>query len=633
MSSTRSRRTLISEVRRSPRIKSQDVQEKAISLGDSPPVRKKRIPTPPRVSKAKKLLDPSDINSAQGNTFLYKNLILRIIFVVGNINRSAQVTTEFSDDDLSACEEESPKTRTGGLFTNYLFQGLWTSFNNAEDKGCKQQTSSDSGRWSKRNLFAIFVLIPLIIVLLGLNAWSMSNGVTISLSPVLAWLQWPYKTVMAYLAASTKIQVDNQQSLDVDLLIEKILSHDKFNELVTATSHVDSSEKAMYFAKTRLETMENELKAANQALVHDMETKINKVKAQSKEWQQVDEQNMNDIKGEFEKLKAKLLDDENNREEMVALQNKIDDLLVKHDDLASKLANCQKDIPSQEELIVRLKEGLMTKSEFMTKLDESQENLRYGLENRVLEKVRNDQEIMETMRLVLDQRSNRGSGAISNDDVVSIVHEALTVYDADKTGLFDFALESAGGTIASIRCTETYDVTQVLDDHYTFTIGNSFFFCFQAVYHIMGVPIWWEKQNPRTILQPGSSPGQCWAFKGAQGSAVIKLSNPVMVNQVTLEHIPKTLSPDGSVASAPRNFEVLGLVDVDDPNPVLLGNFTYDTEKVKNPVQTFQVNKSVQAFSLVELKILSNYGHPQYTCLYRFRVHGSLEDTTHPKAV
>lgn len=597
MSSTRSRRTLISEVRRSPRIKSQDVQEKAISLGDSPPVRKKRIPTPPRVSKAKKLLDPSDINSAQGN-----------------INRSAQVTTEFSDDDLSACEEESPKTRTGGLFTNYLFQGLWTSFNNAEDKGCKQQTSSDSGRWSKRNLFAIFVLIPLIIVLLGLNAWSMSNGVTISLSPVLAWLQWPYKTVMAYLAASTKIQVDNQQSLDVDLLIEKILSHDKFNELVTATSHVDSSEKAMYFAKTRLETMENELKAANQALVHDMETNINKVKAQSKEWQQVDEQNMNDIKGEFEKLKAKLLDDENNREEMVALQNKIDDLLVKHDDLASKLANCQKDIPSQEELIVRLKEGLMTKSEFMTKLDESQENLRYGLENRVLEKVRNDQEIMETMRLVLDQRSNRGSGSISNDDVVSIVHEALTVYDADKTGLFDFALESAGGTIASIRCTETYDVTQ-------------------AVYHIMGVPIWWEKQNPRTILQPGSSPGQCWAFKGAQGSAVIKLSNPVMVNQVTLEHIPKTLSPDGSVASAPRNFEVLGLVDVDDPNPVLLGNFTYDTEKVKNPVQTFQVNKSVQAFSLVELKILSNYGHPQYTCLYRFRVHGSLEDTTHPKAV
>lgn len=153
----------------------------------------------------------------------------------------------------------------------------------------------------------------------------------------------------------------------------------------------------------------------------------------------------------------------------------------------------------------------------------------------------------------------------------------------------------------------------------------------------MGVPIWWERQNPRTILQPGSSPGQCWAFKGAQGSAVIKLSNPVIVSQVTLEHIPKSLSPDGSVTSAPRNFEVFGLDDVDDPNPVLLGNFTYDTEKIKNPVQTFQVMQGVQideqAFSYVELKVLSNYGHPQYTCLYRFRVHGSLEHQTHPKAV
>ncbi len=71
----------------------------------------------------------------------------------------------------------------------------------------------------------------------------------------------------------------------------------------------------------------------------------------------------------------------------------------------------------------------------------------------------------------------------SKEAVVSIVHDALTVYDADKTGLFDFALESAGGTIATTRCTETYDVTQ-------------------AVYHVMGIPVWWQRQSPRTILQP-----------------------------------------------------------------------------------------------------------------------------------
>ena len=374
------------------------------------------------------------------------------LYILDHVNRSAQVITEFSDDDLSAYEEE-PMTQAhvGGLFKNY-FQGLWTSFNKAEEnKGCKQQTSaapdgSSRGSWSKRNLFAVFVLIPLIIICLGLMLWSINNGVHISLSPLIAWLRRPFKATVAYLAASSR---DTKHNLDVDLLIEKILSHDKFNEIVTSSSDL-GSEQVMYFAKTKLEDMENELKAANQALIKDMEAKISNVKSQSSKLQEVDEQNMNELKSEFNKLKAQLLDENNNKEEMVALKNKIDDLLEKHNDLAIKLANCQKDT-SQEELILRLKDGLMTKSEFMTRLDESQENLRTGLENQVLEKVRNDPKIRETLRSL---RSD-------NNEVFSIVHEALNVYDADKTGLFDFALESAGGTIASTRCTETYDVTQV----------------------------------------------------------------------------------------------------------------------------------------------------------------------------
>ena len=82
------------------------------------------------------------------------------------------------------------------------------------------------------------------------------------------------------------------------------------------------------------------------------------------------------------------------------------------------------------------------------------------------------------------------------------------MYDADKTGMFDFALESAGGTIASTRCTETHDVSN-------------------AVYSLFGIPFWWERNSPRTILQPGSSPGQCWAFKGSRGEVVVRLSSPI----------------------------------------------------------------------------------------------------------
>jgi SUN domain-containing protein 1/2 len=43
--------------------------------------------------------------------------------------------------------------------------------------------------------------------------------------------------------------------------------------------------------------------------------------------------------------------------------------------------------------------------------------------------------------------------------------------------------------------------------------------------------------------------------------------------------------------------------------------------------QTFEVESSHtvsdRPFEIVRLRIRSNYGHPHYTCLYRFRVHGA----------
>ena len=137
-------------------------------------------------------------------------------------------------------------------------------------------------------------------------------------------------------------------------------------------------------------------------------------------------------------------------------------------------------------------------------------------------------------------------------------------------------------------------------------------------------------------IQPGANPGQCWAVKGdGTGftappiSVVIELSDKIIIDSVTLEHIPETLSPDGNIKSAPKEFSVLGLNDINDPNPVVLGNFTYVIGH--RPVQTFKINPStlgneaiIKSFSMVELKVLSNYGNPVYTCIYRFRVHGNL---------
>ena len=93
---------------------------------------------------------------------------------------------------------------------------------------------------------------------------------------------------------------------------------------------------------------------------------------------------------------------------------------------------------------------------------------------------------------------------------------------------------------------------------------------------------------------------------------------------VTLEHIPRMVAPDNSIASAPQNFSVWALESLEDEHPVELGSFRYlDANK---PVQTFQLLQPAASrpYDLVELKVASNHGNLAYTCLYRFRVHGKL---------
>lgn len=33
-----------------------------------------------------------------------------------------------------------------------------------------------------------------------------------------------------------------------------------------------------------------------------------------------------------------------------------------------------------------------------------------------------------------------------------------------------------------------------------------------------------------------------------------------------------------------------------------------------------------EAFQIIEVQVLSNWGHEEYTCMYRFRVHGTPGD-------
>lgn len=58
------------------------------------------------------------------------------------------------------------------------------------------------------------------------------------------------------------------------------------------------------------------------------------------------------------------------------------------------------------------------------------------------------------------------------------------------------------------------------------------------------------------FLQSGVMPGECWAFKGSTGTAVIKLISKVYISGFSLEHISQNISPTGDISTAPRDFAV-----------------------------------------------------------------------------
>ncbi|KAM4820778.1 SUN domain-containing protein 1 isoform 4-T4 [Thomomys bottae] len=195
-----------------------------------------------------------------------------------------------------------------------------------------------------------------------------------------------------------------------------------------------------------------------------------------------------------------------------------------------------------------------------------------------------------------------GISGITEAQARVIVNNALKLYSQDKTGMVDFALESGGGSILSTRCSETYETKT-------------------ALLSLFGIPLWYFSQSPRVVIQPDIYPGNCWAFKGSQGFLVVRLSMLIHPTTFTVEHIPKTLSPTGSISSAPKDFAVYGLESEYEEEGQLLGQFTYDQDG--ESLQMFHTPKRLdRTFQIVELRILSNWGHPEYTCLYRFRVHG-----------
>ncbi|XP_032758306.1 SUN domain-containing protein 5 isoform X3 [Rattus rattus] len=160
----------------------------------------------------------------------------------------------------------------------------------------------------------------------------------------------------------------------------------------------------------------------------------------------------------------------------------------------------------------------------------------------------------------------------------------------------DFALKSIGASIDFEHTSPTYNHDK-------------------ARSYWNWIRLWNYAQPP----DPSVTPGNCWAFAGDRGQVTIRLAQKVYLSNITLQHIPKTISLSGCLDTAPKDFVIYGM-EHPPREEVFLGAFQFQPENI---IQTFQLqNQPPRAFAAVKVKISSNWGNPRFTCLYRVRVHG-----------
>ncbi|KAG0061100.1 hypothetical protein BGZ89_011747 [Linnemannia elongata] len=191
-----------------------------------------------------------------------------------------------------------------------------------------------------------------------------------------------------------------------------------------------------------------------------------------------------------------------------------------------------------------------------------------------------------------------------------------------------------------------------------------------------------DREQVNKVIQPEMNPGDCWPMQGGWGQVAIQLAKRVVVTEIVIEHVdPRIALHRGT---APREIEIWRLAapttnpssssstEEDGkkrrmrndgnagespilatwykfgspfPGASLLTTITYQKEQ-QQPIGTCDCSKdgdkngeaeteieTVQRFSIplskqnvpahgIVVRVLSNWGHPDFTCLYRVRVHG-----------
>lgn len=225
--------------------------------------------------------------------------------------------------------------------------------------------------------------------------------------------------------------------------------------------------------------------------------------------------------------------------------------------------------------------------------------------------------------------------------IENVVEKTVSHHRKDDLARVDYALNSGGAGVIPSLTSETYYFKK-----------SHFWGLFTGAAQYA--------RSPVTALHHETHLGHCWPFFGSKGQLGVLLASPVHITDITIDHVPSDLAHD--MRSAPRHMEVWGLLDgrenkekyavfearreqlrsdgIDVPEEptypktlpktrdvryVRVGTFEYDIRS-PHPIQTFSIAEDIKDlgldFGLVVLMINDNWGHKEFTCLYRFRVHG-----------
>ncbi|GAN07259.1 SUN domain-containing protein 2 [Mucor ambiguus] len=217
------------------------------------------------------------------------------------------------------------------------------------------------------------------------------------------------------------------------------------------------------------------------------------------------------------------------------------------------------------------------------------------------------------LSLITNDLMKRTKGSKHDPDaslsLSQLVASAVEKYHQDMLDTADFALESRGGHVIFTKTSPTFDPVGPWKRRLRTSMGLS----------IMLRP-------PEMAIRPDTHAGACWSMAGQQGSLGITLSEPILIQGVTIEHPSKNILLH-DIDSAPKDMEVYGISNYGvygkEEELVSLGRVYYDINSISKPVQTFTINNNpTEAYRAILIKIKSNWGNPDHTDLYRIRVHG-----------